>query len=180
MKPLRTSVVVLLTVALLMPVSAAAQSESPEARDLASLTLSSATYDLIFSNATQMGALTAKVGVEGRLGRQLTEDETRRLGEFFAGLWKRVGPTRAQIEALYVDFLARYYSVKEMKDLLAFYRTPLGVKTLRFPTASNEELRPAIERLITSSQPDFVRLFTAEFPQEFPELIQEFDRKQRR
>ena len=48
MKPLSTSVVILwLVVAPLAPTSTAAQSESPKARELASLTFSSAALDVV-------------------------------------------------------------------------------------------------------------------------------------
>lgn len=168
-----------LAVALFAPGSTAAQGESPEARELASLIFSPAAYDLIFTNAAQLGALTAKAGLEERLGRSLTDDELRRLGELCLRLFNRLGPSRAQIEAIYVDFFARYYSVQERKDLIAFYRTPLGVKVLRFPVAITDELRPAIERLMASSQPEFVRRFGPEFARKFPDLHRELEQKQR-
>ena len=85
---------------------------------------------------------------------------------------------RADFEAQYVDFLARYYSVQEMKDLVAFYRTPLGVKVLRFSSVSNEE--SSIQRMMAGRQREFVKRLTAEFAREFPALNRELERKQRR
>ena len=157
-----------LAVALVAPASTAAQGESPEARELAGLTFWPAAYEFAFTNAAQMGAITAKAGLERRLGRPLTEDESRRLGEVFLRVWKAVAPPQAQVEALYRDVLTRHYSVQEMKDLVAFYRTPLGVKTLRFSTVSNEEMRAGIDRMMASSQQEFVERFTAEFAPRLP------------
>jgi hypothetical protein len=178
MKPLSTSVVILwLVVAPLAPTSTAAQSESPEARELASLTFSSAALDVVYVQAAKTGTLPIKTGLEGSLGRQLTEDESRRLEEIFLRVAKETMP-RSDFEAQYVEFLARYYSVQEMKDLVAFYRTPLGLKVLRFSSVSNEE--SSIQRMMAGRQREFVERLTAEFAREFPALNRELERKQRR
>ena len=75
----------------------------------------------------------------------------------------------SDFEAEYVDLLARYYSVQEMKDLVAFYRTPLGAKVLRFSSVSNEENSAGIQRMMAGRQRE-----------EFPALNRELERKQRR
>jgi uncharacterized protein len=178
MKPLSASLVILwLAVGLLAPSSAAAQSESSEAKELARLTFSSGS-DVVFTQAAKVGTLSLKAALEGRLGRQLTEDESSRLNEVYLRVFKETVP-RSEFEAQYVDFYTRYYSPQELKDLLAFYRSPLGMKVLRFSSVSNEERSAGLQRVMASRQREFVERFNAEFAREFPALNRELEHKQR-
>jgi hypothetical protein len=180
MTSLRTSVaILLLVVAPLAPASTAAQSESPEARELASLTRPSSVLDGVYVHAAKTGTVPIKTGLEGSLGRELTEEESRRLEEIFLRVAKETMPP-SDFEAEYVDLLGRYYSVQEMKDLVAFYRTPLGAKVLRFSSVSNEANSAGIHRMMAARQREFVERFTAEFTREFPALNLELERKRRR
>jgi hypothetical protein len=108
-----------------------------------------------------------------------TSDRPRRLEEIFLRVAKETMPP-SDFEAEYVDLLARYYSVQEMKDLVAFYRTPLGAKVLRFSSVSNEANSAGIQRMMAGRQREFVERLTAEFAREFPALNRELERKQRR
>ncbi len=179
MKPLSTSVVILwLAVGPLTLASTVAQSESPEAKELASLIFPSAALDVVFTQAAKTGVLPVKFGLEGRLGRQLTEDESRRLDEIFLRIINETMP-RSVFEAQQVDLLAQYYSTQELKDLVAFYRTTLGMKVLRFSSVSSAESSAGLQRMMASRQREFVERFTAEFVREFPALNRELERKQR-
>jgi len=133
MKSLSASLVILcLALGLVAPAPTAAQSESPETRELASLTFSSSGQFALFLTLARMaGTSPVKVALEGRLGRQLTEDESRRPNEVFLRIFSDTIP-QSEFEAHFADLLVRYHSPEELKALVAFYRTPLGLKMLRF------------------------------------------------
>jgi len=179
MKPFSESLVIFsLAVGLLAPTPIAGQSESPDARELASLTLSPDASDSVITQAAKGGALPVKAVLEGRLGRRLTEDESTRLNEVFLRVFKETIPLSAY-EAMFVDLFARYYSPQELKDLVAFYRSPLGMKTLRFSSVSREESSAWIKRTMAGHEREFVERLNAEFAREFPALNQELEHKQR-
>jgi hypothetical protein len=78
MRPLSASLVILwLAVEVLAPTPTAAQSESPEARELASLTFSSDRFDLFLTQAARVGTFPIKAALEGRLGRPQGETDQR-------------------------------------------------------------------------------------------------------
>jgi uncharacterized protein len=179
MKPFSASLVILwLALGLLAPAPTAGQSESPEAKELARLTLSPDASDMFITQAAKGGALPVKAVLEGRLGRRLTEDESTRLNEVFLRVFKET-ILPSDYEALFVDLFARYYSPQELKDLVAFYRSPLGMKTLRFSSVSREETGAWIRRTMAGHQREFVERLNAEFARELPALNQELEHKQR-
>ena len=103
MKPFSASLVILwLAVGLLAPAPTAAQSESPEARELASLTFASGQFDLLLTQAARVGTLPVKAALEGRLGRRLTEDESRRVSEILLRIFKDMFP-QSVYEAHFAD-----------------------------------------------------------------------------
>jgi hypothetical protein len=95
------------------------------------------------------------------------------------GQGRRRRKTHGYELGIFVDLYARYYSPQELKDLVAFYRTPLGMKVLRFSGASSAERSAALQRLIASRHREFIERFYAEFARELPALNQELEDKQR-
>lgn len=158
--------------------SAAAQGVSSEAQELARLSFSAGQFDQIATQAGKLGVVPLKAVIEGRLGRQLTADELRRLTEVFTRVFKE-----AIAQSEYEDGLAgqfsRYYSSQELRELLAFYRTPLGMKALRFGSTAMEESTLMVQRLMATRQAELIERFNAEFAREFPKLSEELQRKQR-
>ena len=180
MRPLSASLVILsLAGGLLTASLTAAQDDSLEAREIASLLFTSDSFDPVFSQAAKVGTSIMKVGLEGRLGRQLSEDEARRLEEIFTRAAKEVIP-RSDFEAHYVDLLVQHFAPQELKDLAAFYRTPLGAKVLRFSSVMIAEGNAGVQRILKAHERDFHERFRAEFMREFPALRQELERQQRR
>jgi len=177
-KPRYASLAFLVALAFLVPFPAAAQRDSPEARELASLAVAAGTFDVTYTQASKVAASIMKGSLEGRLGRQLSDDESRQLGALFLRLIKETVPQR-EFEANYVDVLVRYYSPQELKDLVAFYRTPLGTRALRFGPATNEEHAAAGHRIMAAHDREFRERFTAEFVREFPALNRELEKKPR-
>jgi hypothetical protein len=179
MKPFSASLVILwVVVGLLAPASTAAQSESPEARELASLAAAVGTFDSTYTEASTVATSMMKSSLERRLGRQLSDDESRQLGALFLRLIKETVP-QSDLETNYVDRVSRYYSPQELKDLVAFYRTPLGTKVLRFQVATNAEEATGAQRIAGTHFREFRERFAAEFAREFPAINRELERKQR-
>jgi hypothetical protein len=59
------------------------------------------------------------------------------------------------------------------------YRTPLGMKALRFASAVAEETALFGQRLAATRKEQLIERFNAEFAREFPKLGEELQRKQR-
>ena len=102
MKPFSPLVIVLLAARLFVASSATAQIDSPEATELANLTFS---FDLIVTQAAKVGMLSVKAAIEGRLGRQRTEDESRRRTELVERVLKDAIP-RSDFEAHFANLYA--------------------------------------------------------------------------
>jgi len=156
----------------------AEQDASPEAQELARLSFASGQFDQIITQAAKVGVLPVKTAIEGRLGRQLSEDELRRLTEVFTRVFKE-GIPQSDYEDNLAGQLSRYYSLQELRELVTFYRTPLGMKALRFTSAVRDDNALMVQRLMASRQAQLIERFNAEFAREFPKLSEELQRKSR-
>lgn len=103
----------------------------------------------------KIGSQVVRANLEGRLQRQLSPGEATQL-------------------------IARHFSRDEMRDLAAFYRTPLGAKARRLSGVLVTEGAAAGERLMKSREREFGERFGAEFSREFPALSREIERQQQR
>ena len=130
----------------------------------------------MYTQASTVATSIMKGSLEGRLGRPLSDDESRQLGELFLRLIKETVP-QSDFEGNYVDVLVRYYSPQELKDLVAFYRTPVDTKVLRFGPATNAENAAAGRRIMGSHDREFRERFAAEFLREFPTINKQLERK---
>lgn len=171
------AILVLLVLVIQTASSAAAQGSSAEAQELAHLSLSSGEFDRIATQAGRAGVLPVKAAIEGRVGRQLTDDEFRRLAEVFTRVFKEAIP-QSEYEDNLAGQLSRYYSPQELTELLAFYHTPLGMKALHFVSTVSEENALFAQRLTAARKDRLIERFNAEFAREFPKLGEELQRKQ--
>jgi len=170
--------VVALSLGILAASFVAAQGVSSEAQELARLSLSSGQFDRIGTQAAKIGVLPIQKALEGRLERQLTEDESRRLTEMFTRVFKEAIP-QSELESNLAGEFDRYYTPQELTELLAFYRTPLGMKALRFTSTVADENALFAQRLTATRKEQFIERFNAEFAREFPKLSEEMQRKQK-
>jgi hypothetical protein len=180
MGPLSAALLILsLAGGLLTASLTAAQNDSLEAREIASLLFTS-NMVLVSHEATKANTAAVKASLEGQVGRQLSEDEARRLEELLVRAAKAALP-RSDLEANYADLLVQHFSPQELKDLAAFYRTPLGAKVLHFSSVTLiVEGSAGVERILKAHERDTQERFRAEFTREFPAFRQELERKQRR
>ena len=72
--------------------------------------------------------------------------------------------------------MAKHFSDGEMRELLAFYRTPLGAKALKLSGILTREGAEAGERLVKSREKAFSERFASEFARTLPSLSSELER----
>jgi len=180
MRPIPAALATLtLALALLAAPPARAQDVPPEARDLAQLVFTPGSFDAIMTQAGKIGSQVVRANLEGRLQRQLSPGEATQLQALFTRLMKETAP-KPEWETLYAALIARHFSRDEMRDLAAFYRTPLGAKAIRLSGVLVTEGAAAGERLMKSREREFGEGFGAEFSREFPALARELERQQQR
>ncbi len=180
MRSVRAAVVILsmtLGLAVVTALLTAAQNDSPEAREIAGLLFTSNAI-VISQESTRASTFGVKAHIEEGLGRQLSEDEVRRLEGVIVRAATEALP-RADIEAYYADLLAQHFSPEDLKNLAAFYRTPLGARVLHFSSVTLAEGKDRLKQILRDHQRDFQERFRAEFLRAFPGFRQELERQQR-
>ncbi len=138
-------------------------------RELVKVMFTSGLFDVGLSRASKADTGAARAQLEKHLGRQLTEDEAGRLQRLVTRVLREVFP-QSFWEDTYVDMLSKHVSVKDARELLAFYGTPLGQKTLRLAAMLTAEADDASQGVLKARENEFRQRFVAEFQKEFPEL----------
>jgi hypothetical protein len=138
-------------------------------RELVKVMFTSGLFDVGLSRASKADTGALRAQLEQHLGRPLTDDETGRLQRMVTRVLLEVFP-QSFWEDTYVDMLSKHVSVKDARELLAFYGTPLGQKTLRLAAMLTAEADEASQRVLKARENEFRQRFGAEFQREFPEL----------
>ncbi len=149
--------------------------DRPEARELARLMFTSGLFDAVMFQAVRAATTVVKTGLEGRIRRELGEDEGRMLEGVLARTFAGVFP-QPEWEELYAGLMAKHFSDGEMRELLGFYRTPLGAKALKLSDILTREGAEAGERLVKSREKAFAERFASEFARALPSLSSELER----
>ncbi len=138
-------------------------------RELVKVMFTSGLFDVGLSRASKADTSAVRAQLEKQLGRQLTEDEVGRLQRLVTRVLLEVFP-QSFWQDTYADMLSKHVSVKDARELLAFYGTPLGQKTLRLAALLTAEAGDASQRVLKARENEFRQRFIAEFQKEFPEL----------
>lgn len=138
-------------------------------RQLVKVMFASGVFDLGLSRASQADTSAVRAQLEQQFGRQLTDDEVKRLQRLVTRVLLEVFP-QSFWEDMYADMLSKQVSVTDTRELLAFYGTPLGQKTLRLAARLTAEAGEASQRVLKAREHEFNQRFIAEFQQEFPKL----------
>ena len=162
----------------LCPPPAHAQTDPALARELARLVFTSTTFDGGIALAGASGSRSIRADVEKQLRRRLTESEASRLQSLVTQLTKEV-VSQEEWEKLFAARLTRQFSADELRALLAFYRTPLGVKALSLSDIMVREAAATANRLMKSREHDFHQRFGVAFEREFATLSGEIRQSQR-
>ena len=178
MRRWRPSVIVTLLVATLIsfPVSAQ-ESSAPEAHDLARLVLSSGTFEAVIDTASDVSTIFVTAMMEGRLRRSLSPNERSKLRGLLIQATKDTFP-RELWEDLYARLYSKHATSSEIKDVLTFYRTPLGRRALSLSVILITEGGVASRSLAQSREKEFSRTFMEQFSKAMPGLKAELDRSE--
>lgn len=149
---------------------------SADALDIARAVLTAGTFDTIMTQAGKIGSQVVRASLEGRLARSLTASEASRLQDLFTRLLRETAP-QSEWETLYATLISRNFTPDELRELAAFYRTPLGSRVTRLSGVMMTEGAAAGERLMKSREREMVQRFGAEFAREFPALSREIERQ---
>ncbi|MCG5236000.1 DUF2059 domain-containing protein [Xanthobacter oligotrophicus] len=125
----------LVVAALLSPVAAVAE----EGADASAL-------------ARQMVNLAVAPGMESRIDRMIAQVAEKqpadKQAEVRAELLKASAGIREDLMATFATYYATAYTPAELKDLVAFYRSPLGLKTVQVEEHKPAEVNAAIQQQI--------------------------------
>ncbi len=138
-------------------------------RELVKVVFTSGMFDVGLSRASKADTSAVRAQLEKQLGRPLTDDEGGRLQKLVTRVLLEVFP-QSFWEDTYADMLPKHISVENARELLAFYRTPLGQKTLRLAVLLTAEADDASQRVLKARETEFRQRFIAEFQKAFPEL----------
>jgi hypothetical protein len=169
----------LLLAAVASPLACAQERSFPEAHELARLILSSGMFEAVIQTAGDAATTVVTVAIEGRLRRSLSADEQSTLRRLLIQTTKETVPWDVW-EELYARLYSKHASPQEIRDILAFYKTPLGRRALSLSLILTTEGMEAGRGLAKSREKDFERRFTDEFGKTMPELKAELERSQAR
>lgn len=111
--------------------------------------------------ARQVVDLAVAPGIDGRFVRMIGEAVARqpadRQAELRAGLAREAAGIREELLAVFSNYYATAFTPAELKDLVAFYESPLGKKAVTVeqhkPAAVEAEIQQRIMRLVILANP---------------------------
>ncbi len=158
-----------LLVVLIVPValaqSPAGRSETPVVRpetlEYVRLVNDPRVLEAMLGRVVVLVGAAVKGQLESRLARSLTSREEEGLLTGLRRALQAVATPEA-MESLLAEIVERHFTVDEVRDLTAFYRTPIGQKISRLNYTMSEEMATAGEQLFQRRQQDLRRLIEEE------------------
>lgn len=138
-----------------------------EAHEYVRLIFGAGFQDVLMAQMTKMVTTSVKTGLEAQLTRKLSSVEEGKLRRVVDRVVREVYPP-SMWENEVVRLVEKYYSEDEVRELLRFYRTPLGAKSVRLAGPLAAEGAAVGERLAKSKEAQFLRRFQEELRKEFP------------
>jgi hypothetical protein len=166
---------------LLGPSPARAQPDAPypEAAELAGLVLDSGMFDVAMEAALKPAMAPITLALEHQLRRKLAPEEGATLARILEQALRDTFPRPLWAE-LYARVLAGKVPRGDARELLRFYRTPLGRKALALSAVLSREGAAAGEELARSRAHEFGQRFTGELARQMPALRRELEDGERR
>lgn len=137
------------------------------ARELVRVAFSTQMFDAMVKQAARAGVTMVKTNMEARTGRPMTTAEQEKVSSAFQRSFRKVFP-QAEWETLMSEIIARHFTEDDLREVLGFYRTPVGAKVMRLNTVVSQDGASAGERFIRTREQEFNRVFQEELRQEFP------------
>lgn len=135
-------------------------------RELVHVATGSDVTGAMFQQIAQALVPGLKPALERRLGRPVSPAEERKLIDVVRRTFAGVFPT-ALFEDELVSAYARHFTEADAKELLRFYRTPIGSKAIRVAAVLTGEGAAIGQRLAESRQAEFAQRLRDELAREF-------------
>lgn len=101
-----------------------------------------------------------------RLGRELTQSEYQKFRRAFEKAFDEVLPKEA-LEMPMANVFADHFDSNELKDILKFHRTPVGLKVLRAEGVIVQEFQRVMVKLMEGKKEEFEKVLGREFDSAF-------------
>ena len=150
-----------------------------EADELAALLISSGLFEANKEMALKTASTAVHQALRAHLDRQLSAAEVAGLNRAIETAWADVLP-----DSVWQDFFARLFTEQlpreDARELLNFYKTPLGVKALALSGVLARAGNKGGEELGRRQAAAFGRRFEEEVSKQLPELKREIDSRPKR
>jgi len=115
----------------------------------------------VSAQAAQVVKLVVAPGIDGRIERMITlaveKQPADKQAEAKAALLKAAAPLRDELLATFSAYYATAFTPDELKQLVAFYQSPLGQKAVKVevdkPAAVNAAIQQGIMKLVALIKP---------------------------
>lgn len=140
------------------------------AKELVSYMLTNGVYDSMINLGAEVSASSGKSFIEQKLGRELTEDENKKLINMTRKVMREF-LTRIEAEKNFLVIYSRHFTEGELKDILKYLNTPTGKKTLQIQGTIDRELMMGTQEFFITKGRDISRRFNEEFQKEFGDMV---------
>lgn len=135
-------------------------------RDLIETFLGSGFFDVMLDQMGRAAIPAVKLVMEREIGRPLTSAEQQKLVEALRRSFAAVFP-KSLWEDQFVTLYAKYFSEREVGEILRFYRTPVGAKAASLVAVLGREGATIGEQLAKSKQIEFTERLRQEMTRAF-------------
>lgn len=143
------------------PIDDSPQQRKILATEISQLTLSDGGFDTLRTQAIESAMQVFSPTMQAQIGRELTQSEYEKFRKAFEKAFDEVLPSKVWLSPT-ADLYAKHFDSNELNEILIFYRTPIGRKSLRtMNTLAIEGAQMGIE-LMESKEEEFGRVFERE------------------
>ena len=131
------------------------------ATEMAQLALGGGSFDALRAQAIDGGMRVFAPKMQIEIGRELTQSEYEKCHRAFEKAFDEVLPNSVWVSPM-ADLYAKHFDSNELFEVLKFYRTQIGIKTLRtMGTLATEGAQMGV-KLVESKEEEFGKVFERE------------------
>ncbi len=169
---MRVAVVAALLLVSASPAARAAESADAMATDLARMMMPQSTYEQLVSTMDAQMRQTMAPMIQKLAPDVDPEELVPVFADELAAMVRTLMPSYDEMSALQAKILAKHYTVAELKELRAFYRSPLGQKSIRITPEVMKDVTSWVQSSLTERMPAAMQ----EFQQAVEPKIREYVR----
>lgn len=148
------------------PIEDTPQQRKVLATEMAQLALSSGGFDALRTQAVDGAMQVFAPTMQVQIGRELTQSEYIKYRRAIEKAFDEVFPSSVWISPM-ADLYAKHFDSNELNEVLNFYRTQIGMKTLRtMGTLAKEGAQMGV-KLMESKEEEFGKVFEREVGKAF-------------